>query len=203
MIVTGIGARKTPGHILDDMQRVGEWCREHRVPLRSGHAEGADWAFERGAQELCIAYLPWSGFNAHLQSAARKPLCPQGEEVSALIQEVHPAPERLTSGARKLHGRNAFQILGSKLSTPTSAVVCWTPGGKVVGGTATAIRLAEGRGIPVYNLALVSVEEVLVRLDALRLGVDVRACDLPPQPGDEEKVGDSDVVWGELFGRSG
>jgi hypothetical protein len=32
-------------------------------------------------------------------------------------------------------------------------VVCWTEGGLAVGGTATAIKLAERRGIPVVNLA--------------------------------------------------
>jgi len=191
MIVTGIGARKTPAAVLLDMTRIGAWCREHKVPLRSGHADGADWAFEQGAQELCIAYLPWRGFNKHLKSAARTPVCEQPEAVAALVREFHPAPERLSAGVRKLHGRNMFQVLGSRLNQPSSAVVCWTPDGRVVGGTATAIKLALAHGIPVYNLASVSYGEVRVRLDAARRGVEVRACDLPPQPGDESLVGDS------------
>jgi tRNA A37 N6-isopentenylltransferase MiaA len=33
-------------------------------------------------------------------------------------------------------------------------VICWTPGGKTVGGTATAIRLAERNQIEVINLAI-------------------------------------------------
>jgi hypothetical protein len=29
----------------------------------------------------------------------------------------------------------------------------------------------------------------------------LRSCDLPPQSGDDKKVGNSDVTWGEVFGR--
>ena len=36
---------------------------------------------------------------------------------------------------------------------PVDAVTCWTPGGRVVGGTATAMRIAEAYGIPVINAA--------------------------------------------------
>jgi hypothetical protein len=68
---------------------------------------------------------------------------------------VHPAWDILSQGAQKLHARNVHQILGPDLSRPTPVefVLCWTPDAQVVGGTATAIRLAQDRNIPVYNLA--------------------------------------------------
>lgn len=168
MILTGVGSRKTPSEVLAQMTKIGEWCRQTRTPLRSGHAEGADWAFEVGAQEMCVAYLPWASFNQNLSSGARKVLYKETEESWALVQEIHPAPNRLTHGARKLHGRNVWQVLGSSLSTPSTALVCWTPDGKTVGGTATAITLAERSGVPVFNLASVDFNFVLERLVEIR-----------------------------------
>tara|TARA_R110000824_G_scaffold61864_2_gene164140 strand:- start:674 stop:1141 length:468 start_codon:yes stop_codon:yes gene_type:complete len=32
-------------------------------------------------------------------------------------------------------------------------------------------------------------------------GFPLRSCDLPPQPGDDKPVGDSDITWGQIFGR--
>ena len=54
--------------------------------------------------------------------------------------------------AQRLHARNCFQILGAKLDTPVSDVVCWTPNGSGSGGTGQAIRLAEMMNIPVWDL---------------------------------------------------
>jgi len=201
LVITGVGSRSTPSEVLAQMEAIGVWALENQVAVRSGHAEGADWAFEKGAQEYCIAYLPWPSFNDHLISQARRVVYRSTPESQALVTQTHPAPEKLSQGAWKLHGRNTWQVLGSQLSVPSRALVCWTPKGAEVGGTATAIALAQAHQIPVYNLALISYEEVLVRLVALQEGREVRACDLPPQPGDDKPVGDTEITWGELFGR--
>lgn len=164
MVITGVGSRKTPREVLNTMTRIGAWCRQKRVPLRSGHADGADWAFEQGAQEFCIAYLPWRGFRVDYTSRARNVLYKPSPETEAWVDRLHPNAGRLMPGARKLHGRNVWQVLGSKLNTPSSALVCWTPGAKLVGGTRTAIVLAQEHGIPVFNLAAQGEEEVLESL---------------------------------------
>jgi len=39
------------------------------------------------------------------------------------------------------------------LKTPSKFLVCWTPSGAIVGGSATAINLSIKCGIPVFNLA--------------------------------------------------
>lgn len=168
MIVTGIGSRQTPEHIQVDMTRIGAWCRRNKIGLRSGHADGADWAFEQGAQEFCICYLPWARFNQELKSEARMVLFQWSPAVDAIVSEIHPASERLTDPVRLLHGRNVWQILGMGLNKPSDAVVCWTPDGKTVGGTATAIRLAEKHNIPVFNLATTSLTGVMAALLAIR-----------------------------------
>jgi hypothetical protein len=65
---------------------------------------------------------------------------------------VHPYWDNLTQGGKKLHTRNACQVLGADLKTHVDFVICWTPDGKPSGGTRTAIIIAEQNGIPVYNL---------------------------------------------------
>ena len=54
--------------------------------------------------------------------------------------------------ALSMHKRNIPQILGDTLNNPVDAVLCWTPNGSVVGGTATAIKLAQQNNIPIFNL---------------------------------------------------
>ena len=71
-----------------------------------------------------------------------------------LASEFHPAWDYLSYGARKLHARNGYQVLGEDLKTPVDFVICWTPGGKEQGGTAQAIRIAKFNSIKVFNLAI-------------------------------------------------
>lgn len=140
----GIGARDTPGAILDVMQQFAQDARA--LTLRSGGAIGADSAFERGARMTEI-WLPWHGYNArhslHIVTAA----------AVAEAARFHPAWKRCTPAVQKMHGRNMHIILGVDLQTPVEFVVCWTKGGDVVGGTGQAIRCALHYSIPVYNLA--------------------------------------------------
>jgi hypothetical protein len=51
-----------------------------------------------------------------------------------------------------MHGRNAQIVLGDDLKTPVDFVVCWTPDGKLTGGTAMALRIAFDYDIPIFNL---------------------------------------------------
>ena len=60
-----------------------------------------------------------------------------------------------------MHSRNCHQILGYDLQSPVDAVICWTPDGAVVGGTATALKLSMKAGIPVFNLGVPDKESVL------------------------------------------
>ena len=53
---TGIGSRETPNEILDRMTRLGSWFSELDWVLRSGGAEGADRAFERGVRVGTVSY---------------------------------------------------------------------------------------------------------------------------------------------------
>ena len=144
MNYTGVGSRETPPEILAVMTRLAEKLRAFGYVLRSGGAVGADQAFERGA-------------------GTRKNIFYAGDATPAAIAmaaKIHPAWSRCSDYAKRLHGRNMFQVLGASLSEPSAFLICWTPDGAVggsdcsikTGGTATAIRAASAHGVPVYNL---------------------------------------------------
>jgi hypothetical protein len=67
----------------------------------------------------------------------------------------------LSEGDKKLHARDCHQVLGQHLKDPVQFVLCWTENGLVKGGTATAIKLAELHGIPVFNAGTDVDEEQL------------------------------------------
>ncbi len=94
----------------------------------------------------------------HLATVRNKDLISETERIAS---EVHPAWDKCNECARGMHSRNCHQILGYDLQSPVDAVICWTPDGAVVGGTATAIRISMKAGIPIFNLGTKDKESVL------------------------------------------
>ena len=94
----------------------------------------------------------------HLATVRNKDLISETERIAS---EVHPAWDRCNEWARGMHSRNCHQILGYDLQSPVDAVICWTPDGKIQGGTATAIRIAMKYDIPVFNLGVSDKKSVL------------------------------------------
>lgn len=153
MFYTGVGSRNTPAHILNQMTVIGRSMAECGFTLRSGGAAGADAAFEQGCDTLGGSkeiYLPWNGFNGLFQNQGY--LVGDNPNAEAMAESFHPAWHKCSQGARKLHTRNVYQVLGLSMATPSSILVCWTPGGGLVGGTAMAIRIAMANNITIINL---------------------------------------------------
>ena len=94
----------------------------------------------------------------HLAIVRNKDLISETERIAS---EVHPAWDRCNEWARGMHSRNCHQILGYDLQSPVDAVICWTPDGAVVGGTRTALLLAQDAGIPIFNLGVKDKNDVL------------------------------------------
>jgi len=132
----GVGSRETPRDILNIMTIISYSLR-HEYTLRSGGAIGADTAFQSGA-----------GFNRVIYKAHHATA-----DAIELASTYHPNWKACKGIAKKLHGRNMQIVLGEGLAEPVEFVLCWTPGAKLVGGTAMAIRVAEDKDIPVFNLA--------------------------------------------------
>jgi len=140
MIYAGIGSRETPHHICKDMFKRASLLAKAGWTLRSGHADGADKAFESGCDSehgKKEIYIPWKGFNgstSHLYHIS--------DEALKMASSYHPNWSACSRGARLLHARNCYQILGYDLKTPCNGVFCWTRDGKPSGGTGQALRIA-------------------------------------------------------------
>lgn len=154
MIYAGIGSRETPHNILLEMEAIGHHLSELGWTLRSGAADGADSAFERGCdisngkKEI---YIPWTGFSG--RRLGERGICvfqdPMHEKIAA---QFHPNWGACSQGARKLHARNVAQVLGEDANTPATLIICWTKGGSGAGGTGQALRMAKHYEIPIYDL---------------------------------------------------
>jgi hypothetical protein len=146
---TGIGSRKTPEEILKVFTKIGKFLAEKDFILRSGHAQGADKAFEigcdlvNGKKEI---YLPWKNFENSDSN-----LIVTDEKAFQIAEKYHSYWDNLSEGARKLQARNSHQVLGWELNTPSKFIVCWTKNGKGEGGTGQAIRVANEYKIPVFD----------------------------------------------------
>jgi hypothetical protein len=168
----GIGSRETPKDVCRKMSTAGRVLWKAGFTLRSGGAKGADTAFESGAlgaangqvdddtvhalrksQETVWdrieIYLPYQRFNGH-----PSPLYGTTKEARLIAKQYHPRWDILSCTGRDFMGRNAYQILGSGLDTPVSFVLCWTPKGKISGGTGQALRHAKDLGIPILNFGV-------------------------------------------------
>lgn len=145
----GVGSRQTPPAMMDFMTRIAQRLDANGYTLRSGGANGADTAFERGAQSKVI-YLPWPYFNGN--DSVRFGATKAAYEIA---EEFHPAWDRLSDAARKLMARNTHQVLGDDVLDSrqySRFVLCWTPHGSGSGGTGQAIRIAKAYQIPVFDL---------------------------------------------------
>lgn len=155
---TGVGSRSAPREILALCGALGEFLDKEGYTLRSGGANGCDQAFEKYVPEKKDIFLPWEGFNGYYGTATNFPLedidPADVKEAEAIVKSVHPAWERCSQVAKKLHTRNAFQILGFSLDSPSEFVLCYTENGRIRGGTGTAIRLALKYGVPVWNMGI-------------------------------------------------
>lgn len=146
----GIGSRSSPPEVCRLMIDVAFYLSRRGLILRSGGADGADSAFEKGTINALgekEIYLPWKGFNKN-----ESPLYDVCSEALKMAEEYHPKWSALSYGARKLMGRNCYQVLGKDLRTPSAFIICWTSDGKASGGTGQALRIAKDYDIPVHNL---------------------------------------------------
>jgi len=132
-----------------------------RLCVRSGEAEGMDKAFEKGARKAISEGAP-----ASIQTFVAADATPESMALAGQFHSAWNAIRRdgtpvVSNFAKRLHGRNSFQVLGPDLRTPSVGLICWTPDKCCshaertirTGGTGTAISIASHYGIPISNLA--------------------------------------------------
>ncbi len=171
---TGIGSRRTPPDILDEMSLWANILAKRGWILRSGGSPGADLAFEDGcdlANGLKEIYLPWKGFNG--SKSERYTVGPKAMEMGEHFYGSRW--KYLKQPVKQLQARNVYQIFGVELEDSeikvkdedflileqqSEFVICWTPDGctsrdkrgKETGGTGQAIAIASEFAIPIFNL---------------------------------------------------
>lgn len=172
LFYAGIGSRRAPKDVQRRMRSIAAALYRRGWTLRTGGADGPDTAFMLGhfsvvdrsiPFHLLEVYLPWQRFND--VSGNYYKVSPEAIELAI---SVSPHIKWQNRAAQLLHGRNSYQVLGYDLKTPAKMIVCWTPKGKVVGGTATALKIAmlPQYNIPIYNLALLPNDEWVERLQS-------------------------------------
>jgi hypothetical protein len=153
-VYAGIGSRETPTDMLKTMTLIGVQLAEAGWLLRSGHARGADQAFQRGAPDSRKEiHLPWDGYN-HGRTENPMFVCPKpNQAVVEIAARYHPAWDKLSQEAKLFMVRNVTIVLGLNLLSPAKMIICWTPRAQITGGTGHAMRVAHGFDIPVFNIA--------------------------------------------------
>lgn len=162
---TGVGSRETPDEILELMRKVSRKLCSSEYIFRSGGADGADIAFERGCDDVNGSkeiYISWDNPKSNHgriywhnnRDVFKLDLSPKKDDAMILASEIHPAWDRCSDAAKKLHARNMFQVLGYRLDKPSSFLICYaTPqGDSIKGGTRTAFECAKRHNIPVFNM---------------------------------------------------
>ncbi|MFS1427079.1 macro domain-containing protein [Vibrio splendidus] len=142
----------------------------------TGGADGMDTATEFGTKlaydflaeqyglpahdygRVLNCFLPWSGFNGRTVGSGY--IVPKlTDELTILASSHHPGWDYLKDPAKNMMRRNGCQVLGLDLQRRVNFVSCHTPDGAMTeaktsgktGGTGQAIRIADRRGIKVYN----------------------------------------------------
>ena len=213
----GVGARPwteekptgAPPGIVRMMEEISGKLAQAGFGLRSGAAEGADMACQKGVlwhKGVAQIFLPQRRFNGfepdrstffHIES----PLLV--EEANRYTRLLHPTGARLSGFARGAMDRNAFQAYGPALETSwspatagdpfarSSFMLVYTNQGKEIGGSGHAIRLAKHAGLPVINLGLEAwrknPDAVLEAAEAYVKGEPFEAPKVRPAP---RRVGD-------------
>ena len=158
---TGVGSRNINEHGTERVRRVASVLQQHTYNLVTGDAvKGCDYLFwESTPEHSKVRFGP-------VGRAPKKSTIIVDKESIAyqralqIVSIAHPAWRWLPEWTKELHIRNVFQVLGMNVDNPTEFMVCWTPDGaetaketnKKTGGTGTAIRIADGFGVPVFNL---------------------------------------------------
>lgn len=164
-IYAGIGSRQTPIAIQFVMIHIAAELAARGWTLRSGAAEGADQAFERGCDRVDgqkQIFVPWYGFNERVISQPGV-ICGYNEYTEDIAARFHPNWSACSNGAKALHSRNVCQVLGFSRDNPSDMIICWTPNASGSGGTGQALRIAKHYNVPVYDLGDESVLATIIK----------------------------------------
>lgn len=150
-IVTLIGTRYPPKIVCPISNKIGKAFSDKGWIGRSGRAIGMDYEFMKLYDpKLAEIYRPDNKFKEGINVTKFENFF----EAEEMVKNILPHFQYLDFYSQWLHVRNAYQILGRDLNTPSDLVICYSTErkGVIQGGTRTATTIAKRRGIPVVNL---------------------------------------------------
>lgn len=176
---TGIGSRNSSDEELKILEKLSANLSKKGFTLRSGHAQGADRACERGAKGNADIYLPWEEFgikkwrNDPGMKVIGETFVPEVEDYPGHLVIIMKTTRHfgrdfkyLTRGVKKLLFRNVFQIIGHEEPPIFSKlVICSFVPGR--GGTRYAVKIAEDHMIPVVNVKGLSFKSSLKEVNKI------------------------------------
>lgn len=166
MTYAGIGSRKTPQDILNEMTEVAKYLDStlgytlNTGTTFKGREEGADKAFSDGTKNKNL-FSP-----DNIKTTDRE---------YSIAKEIHPNWNALINkgiGGAQLMARNTNQVFGKNLDTPVDFVLFYAKESsnplRPEGGTGQAVEMARRKGIPTINMADSNwrnqLEDVIVKL---------------------------------------
>jgi len=156
-VYAGIGSRRLSREEWELCFKIGRWLASQGWALRTGACQGADQAFAEGALSVggkVILCLPWPSYEFKWVEVARG----RGADSQLLqywhtdayksVEVYHPAHNKLSDAAKKLHARNHLIV------AETRFVIAWPKTDKwgQLGGTGQGLRIAAGLGIETIRL---------------------------------------------------
>lgn len=153
LTLTLVGSRRAPFYIRQEAIELGEAFSELGYKARSGGALGMDtyWLCQYDPELATVYRHDDRSYDARTVNTTRLGAF---DEAIDIINRIVPHIAYMDATARLLHYRNAFQVLGDDLRSPSDYLLYWSPlkNGVPVGGTKTAVLLAKRVGIPVLHL---------------------------------------------------
>tara|TARA_R110000782_G_scaffold123319_1_gene214791 strand:- start:1995 stop:2534 length:540 start_codon:yes stop_codon:yes gene_type:complete len=155
---TGVGIEDLPSDMKSEIAAIARRMSIDQYVVRSGGAAGTDTVFQSNAGPNTEVYLPYDGYNdmtekdgAHLNSKGL-----YNHDKAAYIASINCKEwDTLTQDEKDLHTRSVYSVLGFSLDNPSLVLICYAePSGisLVKGEYSTAVSVAHGHRIPVYNL---------------------------------------------------
>jgi hypothetical protein len=154
--VACFGSRETPDNVLIVMRMLARQLSYHQnCRIASGHCQGADLAFEQGANpEKMIVCLPWSSYNDNIpvDTASQKKVLgslpsKDQEYYFRLAKAHHPVWDTLSNGVKLLHGRNILIGQDALLG------ICYLSKKAGGGGSGQCYRYLTSMNVPVLDLS--------------------------------------------------
>ena len=126
---------------------------EREMTTRSGGAQGSDAIATRLASKKEI-FIPWKDNKMYPEDGIVASDFPNWNEAESLVKNILGEEHwnRLSRGGKALQTRNAYQVLGADLNSPSKFVVVWRDPSIPSSGTDTAIKIARANNIPVFNI---------------------------------------------------